>query len=183
MRAACLATFAVLAVAACASPASDPTAVMVTGAESEVRSTRFETTLSCESGAATLERDTEGTTTLDLDHGGVELQTHALEFSVKDRRRRRVVRGGRGLVVRDPVHAPRGQQGPRHQPDRRHRVRGEADRVRVVFNDVTRRMTCSTYFEEDHCAFDSVHGVRGELTVERTDTPIADWVFTCVAPQ
>ena len=56
------------------------------------------------------------------------------------------------------------------------------DQVRVVFNDTTQRTTCSTYFEGDVCVFDVANDKRGEKTTERTEQPLADWVFRCVAP-
>ncbi len=61
-----------------------------------------------------------------------------------------------------------------------HRVRGESERLRIVFNRTTQRTTCSTYFEQNQCAYDEQRHARGELTVQRKDEPIADWVFRCV---
>lgn len=63
-----------------------------------------------------------------------------------------------------------------------HRVHGQADQVRVVLNRTTQRSTCSTYFEETHCAYDGQHDTAGVMSVERTDAPIADWVFRCATP-
>lgn len=63
-----------------------------------------------------------------------------------------------------------------------HRVKESEGRVRIAFNKTTQTMTCSTYWEEDHCAYDSYAQKRGELDVQRHDDPIADWVFSCAAP-
>lgn len=60
-----------------------------------------------------------------------------------------------------------------------HRVQGDPNGVRVVYNTVTQRKTCSTYWEENHCAFDQQQNKPGQLTTDRSDAPIADWVFHC----
>jgi hypothetical protein len=60
-----------------------------------------------------------------------------------------------------------------------HRVKDQEGRVRIVFNRTTERTTCSTYFEEVHCAFDDRANKPGTMSTQRTDEPIADWVFGC----
>jgi hypothetical protein len=165
-----------------------------------------ETKLTCEGGAAVLEVDRRVTKAHDLESGG-EIAIREAQFVVRDRgvvdylsSKVAHVQNAKGEIVvsgslRDgqvfDFIEDRSFDGGTTRNDGNkvrireqmvavaHRVKDQEGRVRIVFNRRTERMTCSTYWEESHCAFDQQQNKPGTLSTERNDAPIADWVFGC----
>lgn len=170
----------------------------------------FSAVLQCDDGAAVLDVAKEKTEVLVVDEAGSHTRAdHAMQFVIRDRDLvsrmsaavPHIVAASGEIILRGQIEdgAPfdffedwsMGQADVRPEGNKVrvreqvgavvHRVHGEADKVRVVFNRTRFTDTCATYFDEVHCA--PKGGQRVDIQTTRQDTPIVDAVLHCIAPR
>jgi hypothetical protein len=209
MRSTALALGLVVVTAAACGGTSDDVPNDPGGATSDLTSSDLEAKLTCDSGAAVLEQDKRVTKALDA-ATGKDVELRGLQFVVHDRKivdflsskvdhiqnaqHEVILNGSMPANASFDFFEDRSFASANVRPEGNkvrvsdqiigvvHRVKTEPDKVRIVFNKTTERTTCSTFFENDVCSFDRVKNQRGETKTDRTDAPIADWVFRCKAP-
>ncbi len=197
---------ATLLLTGCASAGSGNDA---TSSEALATST-FSAVLQCDDGAAVLDVAKEKMEVLSVDESGSHTRTeHAMQFVIRDRDLvgrmsaavPHIVEASGEIILRGRIEDgasfdffedwSMGRADVRPEGNKVrvreqvgavvHRVHGEADKVRVVFNRTRFTDTCATYFDEVHCA--PKGGQRVDVQTTRQDTPIVDAVLHCVAPR